>query len=185
LNYTQLIEQCIKGNRADQKRLYENLAPQLYPVALRYAVDTPHAHDLLQDTFVQIFQSLEQLKNPDALLFWAKRICTNKGLAQWKNKHRWLLLEENIPEGLCLEEESAEEWEELPLALIQEAIDSLPPGYKIVFHLYVLEEMSHQDIATQLNIDAGTSRSQLFKAKKMLKKNLEPHLRDQPQYGKE
>jgi RNA polymerase sigma factor (sigma-70 family) len=185
LDYTHLIEQCRQGNRAEQKRLYEELSPKLYPVALRYTVDTPHAQDLMQDTFVQIFQNLDQLKNPASLLFWAKRICINKGLGLWKNKHRWLLLEENLPENLALEEESGEEWEELPPALVQEAIDSLPPGYKIVFHLYVLEEMSHQDIATQLNIDAGTSRSQLFKAKKMLKKILEPHQRDQALYGKE
>ena len=174
MNDSQLVQECLKGKRDSQKRLYEQYAPKMLGVCYRYASSRDEAEDYLQDAFITIFRKLNQWKGEGELGAWIRRIVVNTSLNGIKAKHRLSeYLSDTSPEEIpdIIAESGNENADEL-----MELVRQLPLGYKTVFNLYAIEGYSHEEIGKMLNIQTVTSRSQFMKARKMLmqKLNSEP-----------
>lgn len=170
-----LINGCIKKDRKAQRRLYDLYKVQLFRVCLRYAKDRPEAEDILQDGFLKIFADIHQYKGSGALGGWLRRVMVNTALQHLrKQKRRGQTLE--ITE--IADTYQAEEviMSDLRAKTLTRLIQQLPPGYRAVFNMYVIEGYSHREIAEQLNVTESTSKSQLSKAKALLRKMLEKNL---------
>lgn len=168
----EIIRQCIKGESRAQKDLYDHFAPLLFAQCLRYARDHPEACDILQESFLSIFKYLHSYRYESPLLHWMRRITSNTAIRYIK-KTRRLKFEEDL--FASLEDqfpEANQVFEAEDAAYIFEMLNHLPEGYQLVFNLFEIEGFSHIEIADMLNIDPGTSRSQLFKAKKQLKNSI-------------
>ena len=138
---------------------------------MRYIADEEDLKDVLQNALARIFSHIAEFeyRGAGSLLAWAKRVVVNESLKFLRTKEHYEVLQQNY--------EVAEEADEnilslndIPPNVIREMLSRLPTGYRTVLNLYVLEGKSHQEIATLLGIEKGTSASQLHKAKRMLAK---------------
>lgn len=156
-----------RGDQLAMDTVYRKYAPQILTICRRYASEKEEALDLLHDGFIRVFEKIGTYRAQSPLGIWVKRVVVNHAINTLKAKIKWEELGEDLPD---LPEEELEENEaadpETVLALIQE----LPNGYRIVLNLYVFEELSHEEIAEKLGISAVSSRTQLFKARRLLKK---------------
>lgn len=161
-----IIKQCKKNNRKAQRELYDHLSSMLFYTCKRYLKEEADIDDVLAESFVIIFTKLNQLKEERALEGWAKRITINQCLKRIKK---------NVNFNLYLEDVTEEsEWSLPPDTSLEkedllQLVASLPQGCKTVFNLFVIEGFSHKEIAEQLSISLGTSKSQLNVAKNKLK----------------
>jgi len=165
-----LLEGCAKDDAGCQKELFENYFGLLYGICLRYATDADEAKDILQDGFVKIFKSIKKFDQKGSLEGWMKKIMINNSIDHYRKKSSKPFTDD-ISEAYTLGEDetvNAELHKEELLALLQE----LPTGYRMVFNLYVIEGYSHKEIALELNISEGTSKSQLAKARKALQEKV-------------
>lgn len=167
-----LIEMCLEGNQMAYKTLYEKYGPVLMAIAYRYSVDEFSAEDILQESFIKIFNSLGSFNKEGSFEGWMKRIVINTSLNAYKkrkNKQEIFELEnwndDNYSSEDVIESMSAQE--------ILDVIADLPDGYKMIFNLYVIEGFSHNEIGEMLGTNAVNSRSQLAKAKRKLRTVLE------------
>jgi RNA polymerase sigma factor (sigma-70 family) len=174
----ELIAGCIRQERPCQEALYKRFYGKMMGVCLRYAKNRDEARDMLQEGFIKVFGSIRNFAGKGSFEGWVRRIIVNTAVDHLrKNKHEYMIVstvyarEGDIPDPA---EEMDEEdaimnlSEEEILATVQK----LSPAYRTVFNLYVLENFSHKEIAEQLNISEGTSKSNLAKARYQLKKNL-------------
>lgn len=164
-NLEQLIAKCCKGNGAAQKQLYELFAPKMFALCLRYTNNKQDAQDVFQESFVQVFEKIGQLKNSELLEFWMKRIFINKSLRFLEQKKR-LYFEEITDYNHPVINHNFSPCEYNDLLCV---VNSLPAGYRTVFNLSVIDGYNHKEIAQQLNITESTSRSQLNRAKALLR----------------
>jgi RNA polymerase sigma-70 factor (ECF subfamily) len=142
---------------------------------MRYAKDRDEAKDILQDGFIKVFQSLEKFNREGSLEGWIRRIVVNTAIDRIRKDKRSLVMshsEDLLDEGV--QDEVIEEDEKMNLNMkdVIRAMQDLSPGYKAVFNLYVMEDMTHKEIAEHLGISEGTSKSNLAKAKLNLRKIL-------------
>jgi len=161
----------LRGDRAAQRQLYEHYKQPLYRVCLRYARDKQEAEDWLHEAFLVIFRDLGQFRQQGPLGAWLRRVTVNVALQQLRRQKRTVYPATDL-EGIDLADREADEVPEVPMRVLVEAIQSLPAGYRAVFNLFVIEGYSHQQIAEQLGISVGASKSQLSKAKRMLRQRL-------------
>lgn len=162
----QIIKNCIGGDIKSQQQLYEMFSSKLFGVCLKYSSSYEEAQDHFQEGFIIIFNSLSQLKNAITFELWAKRIMINYILQQYRKKNYLVVINEykdDIEENQTIEVPEIG-WEKL-LSLIQQ----LPERYRMVFNLYVFENHSHAEIAQLLSISTGTSKSNLARAKMILR----------------
>ncbi len=171
-----IIHGCIKKDRKSQQLLHKKYYRRFLAISLRYTANFDQAEDILQNSFIKIFNNLEKYKFEGSFDGWMKRIVVNTAIDYYRGKKNDFLL---LPEDqeierfeLIDEEEEEVEYPYTPKQ-VMEAIQDLTPAYKAVFNLYVLEEYSHKEIAETLGISIGTSKSNLLKAKLRLKKILE------------
>lgn len=168
-----LLERIRKKEGAAMRRLFDGYAPVLMGLANRYIPDKDDAKDVLQTSFISIFDKIDRFvyQGPGSLQAWMSRITTNACLSWLRKKKR--LMFAPLPEDL-IDESSLEEpeYDALPQEVIYDAIRSLPDGYRTVLNLYVFEDLSHKEIASLLGITEGTSASQLHRAKALLSKKL-------------
>jgi RNA polymerase sigma-70 factor (ECF subfamily) len=147
-------------------------------VCLRYSTDMDQAKDILQEGFIKVFNSLDKFNRKGSLEGWIRRIMVNTAIDQIRKDKRSLTLshsEELLDKGLEVVEETEiddDESLQLNMSHVIEAMQELSPGYKAVFNLYVMEDMTHKEIANSLGITEGTSKSNLAKAKMKLRKIL-------------
>ncbi|KAA3623641.1 MAG: RNA polymerase sigma factor [Bacteroidetes bacterium] len=170
-----LVNGCIKKDRKAQRALYEMYKVQLFRICLRYAKDRPEAEDMLQDGFIKIFADIKQYTGKGSLGGWLSRVMVNTALQYLrKQKRRGHTLE--ITE--IADTHQAEEviLSDLGAKALTNLIQKLPPGYRVVFNMYVIEGYSHREIAEQLQVTESTSKSQLSKAKAMLRRMFEKNL---------
>ncbi len=163
----ELIEGCIREERACQEELFRRYAGKLLSICRRYARHEMEAEDLLQDTLIKVFDNLDKFGHRGSFEGWLRKIAVNTAL---KNCNRNSFRRENIGiepgQDQAVEPEAVSHLsEEELLRLIRE----LPEGYRVIFNLYAIEGYSHKEIADLLNIKESTSRSQLVKARNMLK----------------
>jgi len=169
----QLVEACIKGERRSQQKFYQTFYGKMMTVCMRYADNREEAKDILHDGFIKVFANLEQYEYKGSLEGWVKKIVTNTAIdTVRKKKFLTVELEENRNyEGIIddyNENIEYEQYNQLKVEVVMNLIQKLSPMYRTVFNLYVFEELSHKEIAEQLNINIGTSKSNYAKAKRNL-----------------
>ncbi len=172
-----IIKGCQKGNYTCQKKLYDSYASLMYAICLRYLKNHDDASDCLQDAFVIVYDKIkdyqtigkdEELKK--TFVGWLKRIQINVCLMFIRKQKKNYFIERFEDERFDIEDEQEEEgfFDVSPQKLF-DLITKLPDGYRMVLNMYILDGYSHQEIADLLSISVGTSKSQLARAKKILK----------------
>jgi RNA polymerase sigma-70 factor (ECF subfamily) len=141
----------------------------MYAVSLKYSRSTEEAEDNLQDAFITIFDKIDQYKFKGSFEGWMKRIVINTTLQTYRQKNVLNLVEMNLPEEV--EVEVVEE--DISLEFLLRIIQELPERYRMVFNLYVLDGYSHKEIADLLGIAEGTSKSNLSRARLILKEKVQ------------
>ncbi len=170
-----LIAGCVKKDRLSQEKLFKLFYGKLMAISLRYANDNDTAQEILQESFIKIFDKIEMFESNGSFEGWIKRIVTNTALDFLRKSKRVTFVEENevnTKDAFTnpLEESEFEHTLELKASFALEAIQKLSPAYRTVFNLYVIEEYTHKEIAEMLGISEGTSKSNLAKAKMNLQK---------------
>lgn len=164
----QLIHECTKQNTKAQEQLYRLLAPKLFAVCLKYSRNYDEAQDNLQESFLIIFDKISQFKNKGSFEGWAKRVVINYTLQQYRNQNIFEIVSENITAEETVEIDN----DEISLEFLTQIIQELPDRYRLVFNLYVIDDYSHKEIAEMLSINIGTSKSNLARAKGILKEKI-------------
>ncbi len=163
----ELIRACLDDDRLAQKALYERYKTAMYTTAYRITNDFELANDVLQEAFVKVFKGLSSFRKESTLGSWIKTIVVRTALG----KLRKINLTESIEEANV--SEVTIKWEHhLDAEYLEQAIQALPDGYRTVFLMVEVEGYSHKEVADMLDISIGTSKSQLFYAKKRLRDSL-------------
>lgn len=163
-----LVQDCLSHNRMAQNKLYRMFSPQLMGVCMRYSNSRSEAEDMLQEGFFQIFRDLSKFKATGPLGGWMRRVMINACLQQIRKKKNLynLVSLDMVQEEVSGPEEIYSKLGRQELLLL---IQKLPAGARAVFNLYVIDAMGHKEIAETLSISTGTSKSQLSRAKTLLR----------------
>lgn len=168
-----LIKECKQGKSAAFDTLYNKYASKMKGVAFRYVNDSFIAEDIIQEAFVKVYVKIKEFENTGSFEAWLRRVVVNASINYY---HSLKKKQENLTEfSFSPENESSDELEgDEPYSIeeLLEAVNLLPPGYKMVFNLYAIDQYSHKEIAMALKITEGASKSQLFKARGFIKKIL-------------
>ena len=168
-----LIEDCIKGKRRAQNKLYKRYARTMLGICLRYSKNKSEAEDVLQEGFIKIFRNIKNFRREGSFEGWMKRIMVNTALIHSRNnmKHYFHSDIDNLSEVL-IDNEELETEGRFSVKEMMSLVQSLPDGYRAVFNLYVFDDYSHTEIAEILEISEGTSKSQLARARRLLQNKL-------------
>ncbi|MCR4864683.1 MAG: RNA polymerase sigma factor [Bacteroidales bacterium] len=166
-----LLKACIQGDRKAQRKLYEQLAPKMFPVCLRYMNNREMAEDVMQDGFVTLFSKLDSYSGTGSFEGWARKIFVNTALMQLR-RNDVLKESDNLDDAWDIGSPDPSAIQEIGHKELLELIAELPPGFRTVFNMYVIEGYSHKEIADELGISENTSRSQLQRARVILQKKI-------------
>lgn len=169
-NEKQLIKKSASGNRDAQQRLYEKYAPKMLGVCRRYIKDLHFAEDVMVNGFLKVFTHLDSFQFKGSFEGWIRRIMVRESIS-YLRKQQFVVYDDELFEKTQYKG-IVSTTTDLDVEHIQVLIDGLPEGYKAVFVLYAVEGYKHQEIAEMLEISESTSKSQLFKAGRMLQKKL-------------
>ncbi len=164
---TWTIEKAKEGDRRAQKAIYDSLSQKMYAVCLRYMGQRDAAEDVLQDGFVTLFAKLDSFSGDGSFEGWARKIFVNTALMSLR-KNDILKDSEDVDSARSLSSDAPSAMQEMSYKELMQMISELPPGFRTVFNLYVIEGYAHNEIAEALGISEGTSRSQLLRARAML-----------------
>jgi|TARA_E500000318_G_scaffold60392_1_gene56023 RNA polymerase sigma factor (sigma-70 family) len=168
-NEKQLIKKSIKGDQKAQKFLYDRFSPKMLGVCRQYIKDLHFAEDVMVSGFVKVFNHLSSYEFKGSFEGWVRKIMIRESIS-YLRKRQFVVYDDAVVEVNGQVSNTNEGL--LDAEYVQQLIDELPEGYKTVFLLYAIEGYGHREIAELLEISEGTSKSQLFKAKKMLQENL-------------
>ncbi len=181
MNESQLIAACKKQDRSAQKALYEQYAPKMMAVCLRYSKDYETAKDLLHDGFLQIFLKINTYKEKGSFEGWLRRIFVNLSLENYRQEQKKITAYNDYGKDETEPYETPEDdmldIGDIPRDDILKIIQEMPEGYRTVFNQIIFEEMSHKEIAANLGITEGSARSQFFRAKEFLQKKVQAILK--------
>ncbi|MGB3608572.1 MAG: RNA polymerase sigma factor [Psychroserpens sp.] len=168
-NNSALIKKAAQGKRDAQQTLFEIHAPKMLSVCRYYIKDLQNAESVMLKAFLKAFTNLNNFRHEGSFEGWLRRIMVRESISFLRQeKHIEFLVEDD-----AVHQEHYNNVEsQIEVAQIQQLIDQLPEGYKMVFVMYAIEGYKHQEIANLLNISQGTSKSQLFKARQMLQKKI-------------
>lgn len=169
-NEKQLIKKASAGNQQAQRRIYDNYAPKMLGVCRQYIKDLQFAEDVMINGFLKVFNKLDSFKFKGSFEGWIRRIMINESISHVR-KQQFVVYDDELYERSNANTETIST--DMDVEHIQLLIDSLPEGYKMVFVLYVIEGYKHHEIADLLEVSESTSKSQLFKARKMLQEKLQ------------
>lgn len=169
-NNTSLIKRAAKGKREAQHTLFEIHAPKMLSVCRYYIKDIQHAESVMLNGFFKAFTNLKQFNNEGSFEGWLRRIMVRASISFLRQQKH---IEFSVEEVTIPQNHSNNINTEIEVAQIQQLIDELPEGYKMVFVMYAIEGYKHHEIAEILNVSEGTSKSQLFKARQMLQKKIQ------------
>ncbi len=169
-----LVKGCTQQLPVYERALYQQYYRKMYGVCLRYADNKEDACDILQDGFIQVFKYIHTFRG-GSLEGWIRRIMVNMSIAHYRKKSKYFMTDIEDAHSIKLDEQvlsgmSAEE--------ILGVIKELPVGYRTIFNLYEIEGYTHPEISGMLNISVGTSKSQLSRAKEMLRNKLKTKFPD-------
>jgi RNA polymerase sigma factor (sigma-70 family) len=167
----ELIQACIRQERPAQRQLYERFASKLFATAMRYMKNKSDAEDILQDSFIKIYQKIDTFRFDCPLEAWLRKIVVNTALKSLQGQPNYMQHTDSQLISDYIEDSeftlSGFEFEQL-MAVVQ----SLPDGCRTVFNLYAIEGYQHNEIATMLNVSEGTSKSQYSRARALLQQKL-------------
>jgi len=164
----ELLKRCLAGERKAQEMLYKQFAAKMMGVCLRYAADRMEAEDMLQNGFIRVFQKLGGFRNDGSFEGWVRRIMVHSSIEYYRKHHKMLVLADG--------DELPNEPSVNPVAManldakdMMAMVQRLSPGYRMVFNLYAIEGYSHREIGDMMGISEGASKSQLSRARGILK----------------
>ena len=164
--------QCARGDSAAQRELYEMYGSRMLALCRRYADRATEAEDLMQDAFVKIFQVIGRFRwtRPGSLYSWMARVALNLAFDSAKKRHRLAreLVDVEVLAGELADEPDYEQTLAVPAEVLQAMIEALPEGYRTVFRLYCIDELSHKEIAALLGIREKSSSASLARARTKL-----------------
>ncbi len=168
----QLIEGCRKGDRLAQKELYEKYSRRMMGVCLRYVGDREMARDLLQDGFVKVFLSIDSYSGLGSFEGWMRKIFVNCALEHLRKAD---VLRDASDLDYSSEQIQSDDsiLSDISAGELLEMVQKLPEGFRFVFNMFVVEGYSHKEIGEMLHITESSSRSQLTRARQMLRKMIE------------
>jgi len=166
----QLIKNCIKQDAQAQSHLYKQFASKLFSLCLKYSKNYAEAEDNLHDAFITVFSKIEQYNNKGSFEGWLKRIAINTSLQRYRED---VGVYDIVNEG-NIEDVSVDiDDDNVSIDFLLQIIQELPDRYRLVFNLYVLDGYSHVEISELINISTGTSKSNLARARLILKGKIE------------
>ena len=163
-----LISECQKNQPKAQEQLYRLFEKKFFGLCLKYSSSYADAQDNFQEGFLIIFRKINQYSGKGSFEGWAKKILINNALQKYKGVRFMEVINDNIPDV-----DVEIDQEELSLDFLMQIIHELPDQYRIVFSLYVLDDYSHQEISEMLSISTGTTKSNLHRARLLLKEKIE------------
>lgn len=172
MSLKKLIQQCKKKDIKAQEKLYRMYSGKLFGLCLKYSNSYEQAEDSLQDGFITILNKIEQYKDKGSFEGWMKRIVINTTLQHHRENKYFEIINDNLLEDPVVEIDN----EELSTDFLLKKIQELPPRYRQIFNLYALDGFSHKEIAEMLEISVGSSKSNLARARNILKEKIENHL---------
>ena len=168
-----LWEGCLKNDRKQQEALYKLLAPKMLTVCLRYAKDKDEAQDILQEGFIKMFNNLERYRQEGEFGAWLRKIMVNTSINYLKKNTRYnaeLVFNDMDLAPVITDIGSDNPETTLNSKQMLSLVRQLPAGYQAIFNLHAIEGYSHVEIGGVLGISDATSRTQFFKARKLLRK---------------
>lgn len=166
----ELINNCKKGNRQAQEQLYRDYSRILFGICLKYSRNKTEAEDSLHDSFMTIYSKIDQFKHQGSFEGWIKRITINTVLQKYRKEEKLTVISENIEEEETLGDTG---YLDLDLDTLLGYVQELPNKYRLTFNLYVLDGYSHKEISEMLGTSLGTSKSNLARARGILKEKIE------------
>lgn len=172
-----IVEACLRGERRAQERLFQTYYGKMLAVCMRYISDRDSAQEILQVSFLKVFDKLEFFDFTGSLEGWIRRIVTNTAIDHLRKAKKDPFLSDQDNDFVTGSSDPMVESEQIALLDLKaqvaiEAIGKLSPAYRAVFNLYVIEDHTHKEIAEILGISEGTSKSNLAKAKMNLQRLL-------------
>ncbi|MAU14774.1 MAG: RNA polymerase subunit sigma-70 [Muricauda sp.] len=169
MDLEELIENCKKGKRQAQEELYRRYSSVLFGMCLKYSRNKTEAEDNLHDSFITIFDKLDQFSFKGSFEGWIKRITVNTVLQKYRKDQHLNVVSENIEDEIEVDTEDTD----ISLSTLLGYIQELPHKYRLTFNLYVLDGYSHKEIGEMLGTSIGTSKSNLARAKAILRDKIE------------
>ncbi|WP_081208910.1 RNA polymerase sigma factor [Salegentibacter sediminis] len=167
-NQNSLIKRAAKNDKEAQRQLYEAHAGKMLSVCRQYIKDLQQAEEVMLNGFLKVFLHLKSFKSEGSFEGWIRKIMVRECISFLRSKKDFQFLEDEFSQPEIAETVSSA----LSAEEIQTLIDELPAGYRMVFVMYAIEGYKHFEIAELLKITEGTSKSQLFKARKILQEKL-------------
>ncbi len=169
MSLDQLIQKCKKNDTKAQSDLYKLFSSKLFALCLKYSRNYAEAEDNLHDAFVTIFKKISQYESKGSFEGWLKRIVVNTALQRYRSKGVFDIVNEEYIEDISIEVEN----DTIDIDFLLNSIQELPDRYRLVFNLYVLDGYSHKEIGEMLGIATGTTKSNLARARMILKNKVE------------
>ncbi len=169
MSLEELVNLCKKGDRKSQEQLYRKYSNILFGICLKYSRNKTEAEDSLHDSFMTIYDKIGQYRSEGSFEGWMKRITVNTVLQKYRKSEHLNLVSENLEE----ETEVEPLYADVGLQTLLKYIQELPNKYRLTFNLYVLDGFTHKEISEQLGTSPGTSKSNLARARMILKERIE------------
>lgn len=169
MSLEELVDLCKRGDRASQAQLYRNYSNILFGICLKYSRNKSEAEDNLHDSFMTIFDKIGQYRSQGSFEGWMKRITVNTVLQKYRKSEHLNVVSENLEEEVEVEPLHAD----LDLQTLLKYIQELPNKYRLTFNMYVLDGYTHKEIGEHLGTSPGTSKSNLARARTILKERIE------------
>lgn len=169
MSLKELIHKCKKGNRQAQEQLYRRYSGILFGICLKYSRNKTEAEDNLHDSFMTIFEKIGQFRAQGSFEGWLKRITVNTVLQKYRKEEHLNIVSENIEEQVHVDSGYAD----ISLEALLQYIQELPNKYRLTFNLYVLDGHTHKEISALVGTSTGTSKSNLARARRLLKEKIE------------
>jgi len=166
-----LIEKCKAADRKAYELLYKQFASKMLGVCLRYATDKMEAEDMLQNGFIRVFNKINDYRGDGSFEGWMRRIMVHSAIEYYRKHHK--MVKVDIEESGYEQSVNAVAASSLEAKDLLKMIQELPAGYRMVFNLYAVEGYSHREIAEIAGITEGASKSQLSRARTILKQRIE------------
>jgi RNA polymerase sigma-70 factor (ECF subfamily) len=167
----QLIKGCIKNDIRAQKQLYEKYAPLMMSICLRYVRDRDIAQNLLQDGFIKLFDKIHTYSGAGSFVGWMRKIFVNTALEHLRHSDV-LKYSTDVNTAFNIESDEESPIDKISADELIKCITELPVGFRTVFNMFAIEGYSHAEIAEQLGIKEGTSRSQYARARILLQQKI-------------
>ena len=170
----QMIALCKRGDRAAQKALFDSLSKKMFPLCIRYMGDRDAAEDVLQEGFISLFSKLDSYSGEGSFEGWARKIFVNTALMTLR-RNDVMRQSEDIESARSISGSDVSALQSISYKELMGMIAELPPGFRTVFNLFLIEGYSHKEISEMLGISEATSRSQLQRARVMLQNRIKKY----------